>query len=1414
MTNKYLGALLVALFSANFGYSQTCNCDMSAGMDQEICEPGENVQLNGTATGEVVRVNWTPETDLSDPEILNPTVFVDQNTTFKLTTICRTNTFLPVINGSFENGFNSFTTDYTYFPVSGGFGPGAITVTNNPQLFNSGFAPCGDHTSGSGNMLLVDGSTTAGANIWCQTIPVFTNTYYLFSFWTATVFPTAPANLQVSVNGTIIGSYDGSSNTCQWEKLEYLFNTGGSSSITVCFSESTGIGFGNDFVIDDIVIQQACLKEDEVTIKMNPQKETNLNLSICEGQTVSVGGQSFSADGDYQVVLDSWKGCDSTVNLSLFVPELEALIETPEFLTCKDTVIDLDGSNSSSGAEIKYLWTTINGKIIGPNDNVSIFAGAPGTYILTITYNDGNIICSKTTSTVVTTDTNKPEINAGLDTVITCAIKQIRLEGSVSNPLSNYQILWTTTNGMIDSLEKKLNPYVSGAGTYFMTVINDLNGCSYTDTLVVKADPSAPKVIIEGDAVLKCSTDTLMLSGENSDQGSNFIFAWNTLDGNFVSDLSKLTVLINQSGTYSLIVTNTIDGCSSQTSYLVSEDKVLPIIDAGNIDTLTCIDTQTDLLGIKNLPDSLSLILWTSIGGNILSGANTLFPTVAKGGWYALNVTNIGNGCSAKDSVFIFQDANFPISDAGPDQQLTCDIQSVILSGPNTSQGTNISYIWTNALGDTIGLSQNINITTSGSYTLLVVDSDDGCESTDISIVVIDTLAPTADAGSIKLLTCINQQMNLDGSGSSTGNQFNLVWSTSNGIIIGNNNIPDPLVSAPGLYTLTITNNQNACTSTDAVTVNEDKEKPQAIFSGTTIIDCQSPNTTIKIEPVNTTVIYTYLWSKSGGTVNNPNNQSTLFVNAPGFYSVIVTNTTNGCTELFTQEILLNGELPIVDAGLDETITCTKMTVSIQGGFSYSGGNVDISWSGNAGQNIQNANSLNPQVSQAGIYTLLVADPLTGCKQTDQVQIFIDTVAPNTQSVLPDLLTCIIKQIALELSPILSGWSYIWTTIDGNIVSSNTIASVLVTEPGAYFVTITDAANGCQSIEQLIVSSDTLPPFVSAGPDEVLDCNEIELNLSGTTTNLNSLIIWTSANGNITSSSTNVNVTVDKAGTYVMTVTSIQNGCSATDSVDVEINDNVPSDAQLDIVPPGCNSLGTITVVDIVGGQSPFSYKLNQGAYQNNPSFVNLNPNSYTIQIVDANGCSLELVTQIPQAQELKVELPFDVTVEYGALYPIVPILNVPDQQIVTASWNIGDYLSCADCLYPIVTGTESKVYRLSVKDINGCAAFDDIRIWVIKDFGVYIPNAFSPNGDGLHDNWFVYGDPKEITNIPRVQVFNRWGGLVYERTEIAINDPSQGWDGKVGGVCSNAGVFVYYVELEYTDGTKRLFSGDINLMR
>ena len=206
----------------------------------------------------------------------------------------------------------------------------------------------------------------------------------------------------------------------------------------------------------------------------------------------------------------------------------------------------------------------------------------------------------------------------------------------------------------------------------------------------------------------------------------------------------------------------------------------------------------------------------------------------------------------------------------------------------------------------------------------------------------------------------------------------------------------------------------------------------------------------------------------------------------------------------------------------------------------------------------------------------------------------------------------------------------------------------------------------------------------------------------------------------------------------------------------------------------------------------------------------NLQEGLYIVEVTDAFGCfSVEEIYIEPNAP-LFIEILEDTRIKLGEDYQLQLLTNA-DLSTSTITWKADETLSCTDCLNPIAKPTETTVYFATITTAAGCSAEAIVKVWVEKPKEVFIPNAFSPNNDGMNDVLTIYGG-KDVVQVKAFKVVNRWGEVVFSNEDFAVNDETQGWRGYLGNRIAASGVYVYFAEIEFLDGTTEIFKGDVTI--
>ncbi|HSF89092.1 MAG TPA: gliding motility-associated C-terminal domain-containing protein [Saprospiraceae bacterium] len=377
---------------------------------------------------------------------------------------------------------------------------------------------------------------------------------------------------------------------------------------------------------------------------------------------------------------------------------------------------------------------------------------------------------------------------------------------------------------------------------------------------------------------------------------------------------------------------------------------------------------------------------------------------------------------------------------------------------------------------------------------------------------------------------------------------------------------------------------------------------------------------------------------------------------------------------------------------------------------------------------------------------------------------------------------------------------------------SNTLTT-MTTDSGWYYLTGSFAAQ-CTFIDSVYIDMDRDTPVAEAGADQFIDCLDAEVFIDGSaSTGTNLQYQWTNTLGTVLSAQPGFMVTVPDL--YTLQVTNSINGCYSTDEVEVSIKPDMPELIVADVIPENCidENNGVINVTGIVGGTPPFSYSLNGLMTNATGLFSDLAPGTYTLQLTDGDGCILDTFFTIQQGIDLQLELVPFIELITGHTVSIEAFVNVPEQDLSIIQWSPPGILGCDTCLRSTIAALQDQLLSLTVIHENGCIATAELNVHVVPEMEIYIPNIFSPNGDGVNDYFTLYANER-VNRIVELNVYDRWGGHIFQGKQIYPNDEASGWDGKFNGKEMLSSVYTYMLEVLMADGSTQHFSGSVSLVR
>ena len=234
------------------------------------------------------------------------------------------------------------------------------------------------------------------------------------------------------------------------------------------------------------------------------------------------------------------------------------------------------------------------------------------------------------------------------------------------------------------------------------------------------------------------------------------------------------------------------------------------------------------------------------------------------------------------------------------------------------------------------------------------------------------------------------------------------------------------------------------------------------------------------------------------------------------------------------------------------------------------------------------------------------------------------------------------------------------------------------------------------------------------------------------------------------------------------------------------------------------------------GGAPPYQFAVSpDGPWHGAEILAQFEPGeNYPLHIRDQQGCLLVQDFLMPVRYERMVDVPVKLSLRYGETLQMPAHLNIPETLISTVEWSPADGLSCTDCIAPVIAAPFANAYTLRIGNQFGCSETWTIRIDQSGELPIFVPNAFSPNGDQYNDFLRIYPIPGLVRSIRTYQVYDRWGGLLYSAKDLDPYSEYSGWDGYVNRRPADAGVYTFWMELELSDGKREILKGSVVLMR
>lgn len=1113
--------------------------------------------------------------------------------------------------------------------------------------------------------------------------------------------------------------------------------------------------------------------------------------------------------GNYSVTVTDANGCETSENFTIEIYDpigLEGDVTTESCGGGNDGAIDLLIINGSN--PFTYTWS--NGQAF---EDISGLAS--GVY--TVTVSDANGCTAEESFTV----------SQGADIDIISNVTDASCGGASNGSIDitidggTPPFMFSWDNGATTEDLSNLDP-----GNYIVT-IQDGAGCQSVELFAVAQDGG---VELNGStANVSCfgQSDGTALVEVTSGQGP-YTYLWS--NGAMVPDPSGLSA-----GMITVTITDAV-GCTATESFTIGEPEEIAV--AANLTNASCGGSADGAISVTAMGGAGNYTYAWSNGSDMASLSNLA------GGTYMLTITD-ENGCTSVES--------YVISAAG-DLTASADLNTAGCNGASdgtidlTPAGGTPPYTfnWSNG-----AMTEDLSGLPATTYTVTITDANN-CETVETFEILGDPqLIFDTEVNNLSCAGSTDASIMLNISGGTA--PFEILW--SNGATT--NEIANLM---PASYTVTVTD-ANGCTGEEQYFISA----PPAITSTQSIEEvlCSGDqNGAITVNAMGGTGTLSYLWS------DGSNNQSLTDLGA-GNYILTITDE-NGCTNV--QNIQLADPEAVAITPDVEDVLCNgdqngAISISATGGtgaldFLWSDGSTtqdianlaagnyiltvtdengctstdaiditeppaiglvlisvtDPTMAGELGEAEVNANGgtgpytyewdngeTGPIATQlsVGEHTVTVTDA-NGCQETLLVEINTSLLTADfTQNPIPCFGDCS-GEIVLNVNGGLPPYDYLWSDGQTTLAATGLCA-------GTYGVTVTDATGLEVAIVAIPVTEPA--PLELDGESQDNTCvntmdGQIDVTANGGTQPYTYL--WSTGDNN-------ADLNDLSPGSYSLTLTDAL-GCEQLTSFEVlGVAPISPAVSTEDI---DCNNPGGQIIIT---GDNPdnYTYLLNQApvTLENDSIIGGLSAGNYSLEYLVNDDCIVDFGSvDINVLSDFDIQVsPLEIELTEGDNANIELSLNGTISGY-TVTWSSLDPFSCletnaaGECISIQLVPLEDQSILVTVEDEFGCLKSLEVVIRVKNQLKTYIANIFSPNGDGINDIFKPQSsDPDAI--VKSMTLFDRWGEIVYAEENIQLSALA-GWDGSLAGKQMLPGVYVYVLEMIYSDTAEELIQGDVTLIR
>lgn len=1126
---------------------------------------------------------------------------------------------------------------------------------------------------------------------------------------------------------------------------------------------------------------------------------------------------TFSREGNYTVSLTitTQGGCTQTAVLPVRMGTpvvVDFSVDKPN--GCQPTVFNFTNKSVPPGQE--WIWTFEENGGAGNStlQNPQYTFGTVGKHDVTLVVNNNGCIQQLTKPDFI--EIFAPAASFVVGTPDCANIYQrVFTDQSDFGTSPKKHWLWTFGDGSSSTLQSPTHVYAA-AGVYTVTLVVDNESCNSRFTTTVNIIDDKP--VIHPDQTVVCR-GTIVNFTMDPVLAANFTnVSWNWGDGSITPAPANAATFhtYEAPGIYKVqLILTDIYNCQH-----ISDEVTITVNGSTaryTINPRQCKDEPISFTDISTTRAGNTIVSWTWDFGD--GSAPVTVTTKPVGTTHTYNAINDypvkltvkdNTGCidTYTDIVHI---ANIVASFSARDT-IACLQQPFQFNNSSTEEP--LTYAWTFGDGGTSTDREPLHTyTVPGTYdvTLDIVGST-GCTSHAEFKKFLRVPNPVADFTVPAVAADVCPPVKIQFANNST-DYVRSVWSFGDGSTSAED---DPLHNyiRPGTFPITLTvYSAGNCASAPAGPKDITIAGPDGTFSVTPETGCWPLSTTMTAVSPNAKK---YIWDFGDGysvTTTTPTSPAYTYPQEGIYFPVVLLEDDRGCKvaavgnpKVVADKIHADFSADVTQACDGGTVFFTDKTTGVSQGMGLA---LTYAWDfGITGRTDDVGTGATPTFDYAtpGVYTVkLSSTSYYGCTDDTLMDITIEPKPAAVITPVDPICAGTTVQLQGQDTKNLPGTKWVWT-VAGKTYNVVTPPAITFNDAGSQPVqlVITSATGFCSSTDTKTVEVSDFPALAPS-PASLNIClgDQIQINAN---TDPGVQITWTDYKiSDSHSASPTISPEIDTVYHVIVENTV---GCKAEADVPVKVSQPFQV---------------TVTDVEICEGKTAqlqasgaVHYSWSPVTGLNDPNIANpiATPTVTTTYQVTGTGndncfTDIEDVTVTVRTKPV-INAGEDMELPVGSSIQIPATVS---NDVTRYEWFPPSGLSCIDCLTPLATPKQTTSYTLTATNQYGCISSDQINIKMVCESGVvFLPNTFSPNGDGQNDIFYIRG--KGINTVKSFRVYNRWGQLVFERSNFNIEDPGFGWDGKAKGVLVAPDVFIYVAELVCDTNEPFTLKGNVMLLR